>query len=138
MSSFSTALRGVSLRSPPVSSLVAPSARTVSGYFVSALLLICMFAPYGTLPGDLRLDHVAVYVAVLVVLVRRAGRVPPLAKALLAVVGVALIGTVARLDLFLPYQLQGLKYLDGLLRGPLVYVVAASLGPEPREIRRLT
>jgi hypothetical protein len=92
---------------------------------------VCLFAPYGTFDfggGTLRLDHFAVWALFAVLAI--GGRLhfrSPLAVALLVFVAETLIGTTLHLNLVSSSYLEAAKSADGLLRGPLVMLIASSM-----------
>ena len=110
--------------------------RYSSPYLMLALLFICTLAPYGTFSfagGILRIDHFAVPLVFSYVLVRRRLQIwPPLLVALFSFVGLSLLSTIASLDIFFGTPLIGLKYLDGMLRGPFVFAIATTVRPSAR------
>lgn len=119
-----------------------PEGQRVAGvpaWVLVAVLFIGLFSPYGLIPvAGLRPDHLAIPVIfVLCFLLGWLKWPPPLAVALF---GHALLAVFATL-FFAPYAgagpLEAAKNLDGLLRGPLVLMIAASLAVQERGLRLL-
>lgn len=110
--------------------------RGVPPWVVVCLLLLCLFAPYGTFAaggGTLRIDHLAVYAVAAATIALYRPQMPALGWAHLAVLAISLLATVAHLDFVEGDPLGAVKGTDNLIRAALVMMVAASArAPEDR------
>jgi hypothetical protein len=114
----------------------------VPGWLVSALLLVCLFAPYGTFGvggGTLRVDHVVVYAVGLGVLafVRPMRALPELAIPHAALFVLACLATVRHRELAESNALATLKSADNLIRAPWILWVAASMRRRSEDLKAL-
>jgi len=106
------------------------------------LLMACLLSPYGIFSyggGSLRPDHVLLPLVFVFLLIFGKVRMPgTFAKTLILFAALSVISSIFYPELLIQNPLNALKNLDGLLRGPMVLMIASSIQWKDRTGRIFT